>query len=127
IVGKFDAAAMTATVTELFGAWSGDPPPPLAPTPAMRPVAGPRFLAHTDPDAEQVRITVAFATTSPRSAARGARTVLTEMLRGRPSDAGAAFAAAGITGWVPVGDGAPAPADPTPRDTASRIRRTPAR
>jgi len=82
IVGKFDAPAMTKLVTELFGAWSSAPPAPPPPVPAMRPEAGPVWLAHADPDASQVRITFVFAATSPRTA-RGARAVVGEMVRER--------------------------------------------
>lgn len=83
LVGQFDTAMMTRTVTELFGAWPGDPPPPLATVPAIRPAAGPVWLAHTDPDASQVRIGLMFAATSRRGPSRGARAVIAEMLRSR--------------------------------------------
>ncbi|HEY0477494.1 MAG TPA: insulinase family protein [Kofleriaceae bacterium] len=83
LVGKFDPGAMRRTVTELFGAWSAEPPPPPQPIPAMHPAAGPTWIAHTDPDAAQVRITLVFAATSPRMPARGARTVVAEMVRSR--------------------------------------------
>lgn len=45
IVGQFDTASMTKTVTELFGAWSNDPPPPSRAVPPMQPLAGPIWLA----------------------------------------------------------------------------------
>lgn len=83
IVGEFDPTAMTKTVTELFGAWSGDPPPPLTPVLAMHPAPGPTWIAHTDPDASQVRITLMFAAMSPREPSRGARAVVGEMVRSR--------------------------------------------
>jgi zinc protease len=83
IVGQFDLAAMTRTVTELFGAWEGDPPPPPTPVPAMRPVAGPTWLAHDDPDASQIRLALTFAARSPREPSRGARAVVAEMVRTR--------------------------------------------
>jgi zinc protease len=83
IVGQFDLIAMNRTVTELFGAWSGDPPPVSPPVPAMRPLAGPTWLAHDEPDAQQIRIALAFAATSPREASRGARAVVGEMVRSR--------------------------------------------
>jgi len=82
IVGRFDPAAMTRTVTELFGGWSPAPPAPLPPVPAMRPAVGPLWLAHADPEASQVRITFEFSAASPRSA-RGARAVVAEMIRAR--------------------------------------------
>jgi zinc protease len=80
VVGKFDAAAMRSAITELFGAWPAAPAPRPAPVPAMRPTPGPTWLAHADPDANQLRVTYAFAATSPRVASQAARTVLTEML-----------------------------------------------
>jgi zinc protease len=83
IVGQFEIAAMTKTVTELFGAWPADEPPMLAQVPAMRPVTGPTWIAHTDPDASQIRIAMMFAATSPRGRSRGARAVVGEMVRSR--------------------------------------------
>ena len=83
LVGRFDPAAMVRTVNELFGAWSAAPPPPLVPVPAMHPATGPVAIAHADPDADQVRITLVFAATSPRLQVRGARAVVGEMLRSR--------------------------------------------
>jgi zinc protease len=83
IVGQFDTTAMAKTVTELFGAWSGERPPQVTAVPAMRPRGGPTWLAHDEPDARQVRITLAFAATSPREASRGTRAIVAEMLRSR--------------------------------------------
>jgi zinc protease len=82
LVGNFDPEAMMKTVTELFGPWPSEPPPALAPIPPMHPDPGPTWIAATDPQAVQVRITYAFAATSPR-ASRGARRVVTEMVRDR--------------------------------------------
>jgi predicted Zn-dependent peptidase len=107
-VGKFDAAAMTRTVTELFGAWSSEPPPPLRPVPAIHRAAGPTWIAHADPDAAQVRITFAFTATSPRAAARGARVVVGEMLRNRLEQVrtrlGASYGIQASYGWTEAGD-----------------------
>jgi zinc protease len=83
IVGQFEIAAMTKTVTELFGAWPADRPAPLVGVPAMRPVTGPTWIAHTDPDASQVRIALMFAATSPREPSRGARAIVGEIVRSR--------------------------------------------
>jgi zinc protease len=83
IVGQFDRAAMTKTVTELFGVWPDDPPPPSPPVPPMQPLAGPSWLAHDEPDAQQIRIALAFAATSSRDRSRGARAVVAEMVRNR--------------------------------------------
>jgi predicted Zn-dependent peptidase len=83
IVGQFEVPAMTKTVTELFGAWTNDAPPPLVPVPAMHPATGPTWIADVDPDASQVRIGVGFAATSPRDRSRGARAVVAEMVRNR--------------------------------------------
>lgn len=83
IVGKFDVAAMRQTVTELFGDWNDTPAPPSQPIPAMQPTAGPTWIAHADPKASQVRITCAFATTSPRASSRAARAIVAEIVRSR--------------------------------------------
>lgn len=83
IVGQFDPEKMTKHATELFGAWPGDPPPPAVAVPAMQPARGPVWLAHTDPDAAQVQIALAFAATSARQPSRAARAVVIEMLRRR--------------------------------------------
>lgn len=108
LVGRFDAAAMARTVTELFGAWPGDPPPPPAAVPAMQPVAGPTWIAHADPDAAQVRITVVFAATSPRGPARAARAVVSEMLRARLDQVrtrlGASYGLQTSYTWTAAGD-----------------------
>lgn len=82
LVGNFDPAAMMKLVTELFGAWPGDPPPATAPVPPAQPAAGPTWIADIDAGAVQVGIHLAFAATSPRTA-RGARRVLAEMMRDR--------------------------------------------
>jgi zinc protease len=83
IVGNFDARAMRRTVTELFGAWSGAPPPAVPPIPAFHPAAGPRWIVHADPDASQVRITVMFVASSPRVPSRAARAVVASMVGNR--------------------------------------------
>jgi zinc protease len=82
LVGNFDPEAMMKTVTELFGAWPSEPPPALEPIPPMHPAAGPTRIAAADSEAVQVRVTYGFAATSPRTA-RGARLVVTEMMRDR--------------------------------------------
>lgn len=83
IVGNFDPEAMTSEVTELFGAWSAEPPPALPRVPAMRPAAGPTWIADADADATQLRVTYAFAATSPRATSLAARTVVAELVRAR--------------------------------------------
>lgn len=83
IVGNFNATAMTRTVTELFGAWPATPPPALAAVPPMRPAAGPTWITHVDRDAAQVRVTYAFAATSPRTTSLGPRAVVSELVRAR--------------------------------------------
>jgi zinc protease len=83
VVGKFDAAAMARAVTELFGEWPATPPAPPPPIPATRPAAGPVWIAHADPEASQVRITVSFSATSNRVSSRGARAVVGRMVRER--------------------------------------------
>jgi hypothetical protein len=82
LAGNFDPAAMTKLVTELFGAWPGDPPPATAPIPPSHPAAGPTWIADVDGEAVQVGVHLGFAATSPRTA-RGARQVVAEMLRDR--------------------------------------------
>src|SRR5262249_32750999 len=82
LVGHFYPESMMKLVTELFGAWSSDPPPGLAPSPPSRPVGAPTWIADVDPDAAQVRVSLGFAATSPRTA-RSARLVLAEMMRHR--------------------------------------------
>ena len=108
IVGQFDTAAMTKTVTELFGAWSKDPPPAAVPVPPMQPLPGPIWLAHDDPDAQQVRIALAFAATSSRDQSRGARAVVAEMVRNRfdavRSRLGASYGLQTGYGSSPAGD-----------------------
>jgi zinc protease len=83
IVGRFDAVMMQKTVRELFGDWSGEPPPATPPVPVMRPAVGPTWIAHADPEASQVRITYGFAATSPRASSRAARTIVAEMVHNR--------------------------------------------
>ena len=82
LVGNFDPEAMMKLVTELFGAWPADPAPAVAPIPPPRPAAGPTWIADVDPEAVQVRVSLGFAATSPRTA-RGARLVVGEMIRAR--------------------------------------------
>ena len=82
LVGNFDREAMLKLATELFGAWSSEPPPALTPVPPMHPAAGPTWIADADPEAVQVRVSYAFAATSPR-VARAARLVVAEMIRDR--------------------------------------------
>jgi zinc protease len=82
LVGNFDPEAMMKSVTELFGAWPSEPSPALAPVPPMHPARGPTWIADADPEAVQVRVSYAFAATSPR-ASRGARRVVAEMIRDR--------------------------------------------
>jgi zinc protease len=82
LVGHFDPEAMMKLVNELFGAWPSEPSPALAPIPPSRPVTGPTWIADVDPDAVQVRVSLAFAATSARTA-RGARLVVAEMVRDR--------------------------------------------
>ncbi|HEX4422315.1 MAG TPA: insulinase family protein [Kofleriaceae bacterium] len=83
LVGNFDLEAMAKNVTELFGAWSAEPAPALAPVPPMHPAAGPTWIAAADADAAQIRVTFGFAATSPRATSAGARAVVTEMVRDR--------------------------------------------
>lgn len=82
LAGRFDPDAMMKQVTELFGPWPSEPPPALAPIPPIRPTAGPTWIADVDPEAVQVRVSLGFAATSPRTA-RGARLVVAEMIRDR--------------------------------------------
>jgi zinc protease len=82
LVGNFDPEAMMKRVTELFGAWPSEPSPALEPVPPMHPARGPIWIAAADPEAVQVRISYAFAATSPR-ASRGTRRVIAEMIRDR--------------------------------------------
>jgi zinc protease len=82
LVGRFDPEPMMKLVTELFGAWSSEPPPAVASIPPLRPAAGPTWIADVDSEAVQVRISLGFVATSPR-AARGARLVVAEMVRDR--------------------------------------------
>ncbi len=83
IAGNFDPAAMRRTVTELFGAWSGEPPPRIAALPAMRPSAGPTWIVRANPKAAQIRVVIDFAARSARVAARAARLVAERMIRRR--------------------------------------------
>jgi zinc protease len=82
LVGNFDPEAMMKLVTELFGAWDAAPSPALASFPPLSPAAGPTWIADVDPEAVQVRVSLGFAATSPRTA-RGARRVFAEMIRDR--------------------------------------------
>ena len=82
LVGRFDREPMMKLATELFGEWHSEPPPALAAVPALRPVAGPTWIADVDPDAVQVGVSLWFAATSPR-AGRAARLVIAEMVRDR--------------------------------------------
>jgi hypothetical protein len=43
--------AREAATRQAAGAWPAEEPPMLAQVPAMRPVTGPTWIAHTDPDA----------------------------------------------------------------------------
>lgn len=82
LVGNFNPDAMMKLVTELFGAWPAEPPPAIAAIPPTRPAPGPISIADIDAEAVQVRVSVGFAATSPRSA-RAARLILAEMVRDR--------------------------------------------
>jgi predicted Zn-dependent peptidase len=82
LVGRFDPDAMMQQVAEFFGAWPAEPPPALTPIPPIRPAAGPTWIADIDPEAVQVRVSLGFAATSPRTV-RGARLVVAEMIRDR--------------------------------------------
>jgi zinc protease len=108
LVGKFDEAALRKTATELFGAWSAEPPPALPPMPPMHPLPGPTWIAHADPDANQVRITFAFAATSPRQPALGGRAAVAEMLRSRLDEVrtrlGASYGIHTSYQWSDAGD-----------------------
>jgi predicted Zn-dependent peptidase len=70
-------------VTELFGVWPATPPPALTAVPPMHPAAGPTWITHVDRDATQVRVTHAFAATSPRTTSLGPRAVVSELVRAR--------------------------------------------
>lgn len=108
LAGKFDEAALRKEATELFGAWSAEPPPALEPMPPMHPRPGPTWIAHADPDADQVRITFAFAATSPRLPTRGARAAVGEMLRSRFDQVrtrlGASYGIQASYQWSEAGD-----------------------
>jgi zinc protease len=52
VAGDFDAAAMQARLTKIFGSWSGKAPAPIA-IPALKPIAGRRLLLVDKPDATQ--------------------------------------------------------------------------
>jgi zinc protease len=109
VVGRFDPAALRPAITELFGAWPAGPTTGAPAVPAMRPETGPTWLAHANPAATQLRVTVAFAASSPRAPSLAARAVLTEIVRRRVEvvrselgasygiDAGYARSAAGDT------------------------------
>ena len=108
LVGKFDETALRKEATELFGAWSAEPPPALPPMPPMHPLSGPTWIAHADPDANQVRITFAFAATSSRQPAQGGRAAIAEMLRSRldqvRSRLGASYGIRTSYQWSDAGD-----------------------
>jgi zinc protease len=108
LVGKFDEAALRKVSTELFGAWPAEPPPALQPMPPIHPLPGPTWIAHARPDADQVRITFAFAATSPRLPALGGRAAVAEMLRSRldqvRSRLGASYGIQTEYQWSDAGD-----------------------
>lgn len=83
IAGRFDPAAMRARITELFEGWSAPAPPAKETVPAMRPARGPSWIACDDRSAAQLSVTFDFAATSKRIESRAARTVLSEIVRGR--------------------------------------------
>jgi zinc protease len=82
LVGNFDPEPMMKLVIELFGTWPAEPPPAAAPLPVMHPIAGPTWIADIDREAVQVRVSYAFAASSPRDR-RAARLVVGEMIRDR--------------------------------------------
>lgn len=83
IAGRFDPAAMRGKITELFDGWSAPAPPAQDTVPAMRPARGPSWIAYDDRSAAQLHITFDFVATSNRVESRAARTVLSEIVRGR--------------------------------------------
>jgi zinc protease len=108
LAGKFDETALRKEATELFGAWSAEPLPALPPMPPMHPRPGPTWIAHADPDANQVRITFAFAATSSRQSTQGGRAAVAEMLRSRldqvRSRLGASYGIRTSYQWSDAGD-----------------------
>lgn len=108
LVGKFDETALRKEATELFGAWSAELPSALQPMPPMHPLPGPTWIAHADADANQVRITFAFAATSSRQPVQGGRAVLAEMLRSRLDQVrnrlGASYGIRASYQWSDAGD-----------------------
>lgn len=108
LVGKFDEAALRKAAIELFGAWSAEPPPALQPMPPMRPLPGPTWIAHADPESDQVRITFAFAATSPRQSTVGGRAAVADMLRSRLDQVrtrlGASYGIQSSYAWSDAGD-----------------------
>lgn len=83
IVGNFDAASMQKTVRELFGRWPVKPEVAASAAIPAQPVAGPTWVSVADGEAAQTRVTYAFASTSSRQKARGARAVVAELVRAR--------------------------------------------
>jgi predicted Zn-dependent peptidase len=74
--------AMAKQIDELFGAWPATPAPALPAIPAMHTAPGPTWIAHSDPTAVQVRVSLAFAAVSPRTS-RAARVILAQMVQNR--------------------------------------------
>ena len=81
LVGNFDPAAMDRQIDDLFGPWSAAPAPATAAIPAMRPPSQPTWLTLNDSQENQVHVTLDFPTASARAQTRGAREILSQMLR----------------------------------------------
>ncbi|HEX7841100.1 MAG TPA: hypothetical protein VF469_26665, partial [Kofleriaceae bacterium] len=84
------------------------PPPAAPPIPPMRPATGPTWIAHADPEADQVRITLVFAAISPRMQVRATRAVVREMVRSRLDQVrtrlGASYGIRTSYDWSEAGD-----------------------
>lgn len=81
VAGGFDATEVQREIEELFGTWRDREPAATPARAAVNPPDAPRWVAIQDPDARQVRITVAVGGLPRGDAA--ARAVLREMMRDR--------------------------------------------
>ncbi len=80
VSGAFEVDRMKQVIRELYGPWSGDPPPALPQVPSVTPPQGPSYLAAEDDGEAQVTVTVGFGLGKVEVADRAARAVLREML-----------------------------------------------
>ncbi|HLV86771.1 MAG TPA: pitrilysin family protein [Candidatus Sulfotelmatobacter sp.] len=82
VAGDFDAAAMQAKLTEIFGAWKGKTPAVPA-VPALKTVTGKRVLVVDKPDATQTYFMIGNVGIGDTNADRGYINVVNTLFGGR--------------------------------------------